>query len=174
MTRVLTALLSLTLASAQTKPDRPEPGPVSLRELSLSLEHLSERVHRAVVQVFSTAYAAPSKDDSDSGSAAGLLAKQRATGSGVIISPDGYIVTNNHVVRSARRIQVRLPASRDTLANMHSIVKPEGPLLDAKLVGTDRESDIAAQCRPAVTCPTLRVCNLHVNVRPERTNSHVV
>jgi len=143
MTRVLTALLFVTLAAAQTRPDRSEPGPVSLRELSLSLEHLSDRVHRAVVQVFSTGYAAPS-DDSESGSSnAGLLTKQRATGSGVIVSPDGYIVTNNHVVRSARRIQVRLPASREMLANLHSIVKPEGPLLDAKLVGTDRESDIA-------------------------------
>jgi serine protease Do len=142
MTRLLTALLLVPLAGAQTKTDRPEPGPVSLRELSLSLEHLSDRVHRAVVQVFSTGYATPS-EDSDSGNAASLLAKQRATGSGVIVSPDGYIITNNHVVRSARRIQVRLPANRETVANLHSIVKPEGPLLDAKLVGTDRQSDLA-------------------------------
>jgi serine protease Do len=145
MKRLLPALLFAVLAAAQTKPaaqpDRPEPGPVSLRQLSSSLEHLSDRVHRAVVQVFSTGYATPS-DESESGGAS-LLSKQRATGSGVILSPDGYIVTNNHVVRSARRIQVRLPATREAVANAHSIVKPEGELLDAKLIGTDRQTDIA-------------------------------
>ena len=145
MPRLPIILLLTTLSTAQTpapRTDRPEPGPVSLRELSLSLEHLSDRVHRAVVQVFSTGYTTAS-DESESGSTTGLLSKQRATGSGVILSSDGYIVTNNHVVRSARRIQVRLPANRETLSNLHSIVKPEGPLLEAKLVGMDRQSDLA-------------------------------
>ena len=49
-------------------------------------------------------------------------------GSGVIISADGYIVTNNHVVQDAARIEV-------TLNNRHSYT--------ARLVGTDPSSDLA-------------------------------
>jgi serine protease Do len=90
--------------------------------------------------VFSTGYAAA--EDNDSSNTA-LLSKQRATGSGFLLSADGYIVTNNHVVRGARRVQVRLPAARQVIAGRHSILKPEGELLDAKVIGLDRETEIA-------------------------------
>ena len=53
---------------------------------------------------------------------------QKATGSGVIISEDGYIVTNNHVIDDADNIQI-------TLNNEKSY--------KAKLVGTDPSTDIA-------------------------------
>jgi serine protease Do len=53
---------------------------------------------------------------------------QRASGSGVIISEDGYIVTNNHVIDEANEIKV-------TLNNKKSYV--------AKIVGTDPSSDLA-------------------------------
>ncbi len=53
---------------------------------------------------------------------------QQATGSGVIISPDGYIVTNNHVIEKAQVIKVTLHDNRE---------------FDAKLVGTDPSTDIA-------------------------------
>ena len=50
------------------------------------------------------------------------------TGSGVIISDDGYIVTNNHVIQNADKIEVVLNDKRS---------------YEAKLVGTDRYMDIA-------------------------------
>jgi Do/DeqQ family serine protease len=53
---------------------------------------------------------------------------QMGLGSGVIISPDGYILTNNHVVEGADEIEVTLNDSRTALA---------------KLIGTDPESDLA-------------------------------
>ena len=49
-------------------------------------------------------------------------------GSGVIISPDGYIVTNNHVIDGANKIMIKL--------------KNEG-VYEAKLIGRSAESDIA-------------------------------
>ena len=49
-------------------------------------------------------------------------------GSGVIISQDGYIVTNNHVIAGASKIEV-------TLNNQKSYI--------AELVGTDPSTDIA-------------------------------
>lgn len=116
-----------------------KPAPLSLSELSSSLENLVNRVRPAVVQIFSTGYAPP--DENDSGNAASLLTKQRSTGSGIILSADGYIVTNSHVVRGARRIQVRLSDVRRAASG--TVFEPEPRLLDAKLIGLDREMDVA-------------------------------
>ena len=56
------------------------------------------------------------------------IPEQRASGSGVVISEDGYIVTNNHVVDGADEINI-------TLANKKSY--------KATVIGTDPSSDLA-------------------------------
>jgi len=53
---------------------------------------------------------------------------QVGTGSGVIISPDGYIVTNNHVIAKANQLKVTLNNNRT---------------YDAEVIGTDPNTDIA-------------------------------
>ncbi|SDQ68723.1 trypsin-like peptidase domain-containing protein [Flagellimonas zhangzhouensis] len=53
---------------------------------------------------------------------------QLGTGSGVIISPDGYIVTNNHVIANSTQLEVVLNNNKS---------------YEAEVVGTDPESDIA-------------------------------
>ena len=58
----------------------------------------------------------------------GQQQEQIGTGSGVIISEDGYIVTNNHVIKAAQDIEI-------TLNN--------GKSYKAKLVGTDEKMDIS-------------------------------
>src|ERR1700722_10557786 len=100
---------------AQEKAKTP---PDALRSLSDSVEALSNRVHGAVVQVFSTGYAIADEEEQNAGTTAGLVTRQRSSGSGVLISSDGFIVTNNHVVQNARRVRVRLAATD----------KPQDPL----------------------------------------------
>ncbi|HPS12616.1 MAG TPA: Do family serine endopeptidase [Prolixibacteraceae bacterium] len=65
---------------------------------------------------------------------------QQAIGSGVIISSDGYIVTNNHVIESSNSIKVTLHDNRE---------------FKAKLIGTDPSTDIALLKIEANELPTL-------------------
>ena len=113
----------------QTAPRKTE----SLRDLSSSFETLAAHVRPSVVQIFSTGYVA--SDETESTSASSLLSTQRSTGSGVILSADGYIVTNNHVVQGARKIEVRLASSSPQQAREATLV--------AKVVGLDHDMDLA-------------------------------
>jgi serine protease Do len=120
----------------------------SLHQLSDSIETLSEQVSPAVVQIFSTSYTLGEEDSDNSGTTPmGIVTKQRSTGSGVILSADGYIITNNHVVRDARRVRVQLaslpddPAERTT--GSHPKFHAHGKLLEATVVGVDRVADLA-------------------------------
>ena len=66
--------------------------------------------------------------------------EQRAGGSGVIISEDGYVVTNNHVVDGASKLKVKLN---------------DGRSFDAKLIGKDSATDLALLKVEAKGLPTL-------------------
>jgi len=118
----------------------------SLHQLSDSIETLSQAVSPAVVQVFSTGYAL-ADDESEGGgetaATAGLVTKQRSSGSGIVLSADGYIVTNNHVVRNARRVRVQLASPPHDSDSVPGKLHAHGKLLEAKVVGVDREADLA-------------------------------
>jgi serine protease Do len=111
-----------------------------LHELNDTLEALAAKVSRSVVEVFSTGY---SFNVQSTGENAALFSKQRSSGSAVIFSADGYLVTNNHVVQGAERVRVQLSYSDDLGPGRHSIVRRRGKLIPARVVGTDRESDLA-------------------------------
>ena len=61
-------------------------------------------------------------------------------GSGVIVSPDGYVLTNNHVIDSAREVTVTLPDKRE---------------FPGKIVGTDPKTDLAVVKIDAKNLPTI-------------------
>jgi serine protease Do len=114
--------------------------PDTLHDLSEALQVLSHRVGRAVVQIFSTGYAI--SDEGDDGTNTAMITRQKATGSGVIVSADGYIVTNRHVVANARHIRVRI-AAVPGVPGRESILRPSGKMLEARVIGVDRDTDLA-------------------------------
>ena len=152
--RVVIVALSLSgLAPAQTADKVAEAKPSdALHDLSTALQSLSQRAGQAVVEIFSTGFVLNSEEESGN---AALLSRQRSTGSGVILSPDGYIVTNAHVVKGGRRIQVQVANSMERPAG-RSVLQPTATKVDAKIVGVDRDSDLAVLKIDRTGLPFLR------------------
>src|SRR5262249_45778132 len=102
----------------------------SLAELSESFKQLSSRISPSVVQITATGYEL--ETDSKRGGA-NVLARQRSTGSGVIVSADGDIITNAHVIAGARTIRVKVSG----------MSQGQSSIFEAKLIGMDRILDLA-------------------------------
>ncbi len=113
-------------------------------------EKLAEHVAPAVVQVNVTSHATPSgpgngmPPDNPLSQFFGQFPRrpqfEQGIGSGIIISPDGFIVTNNHVVADATTIRV-------TLSDLRTF--------PAKVVGTDALTDLAVIKIAATGLPNL-------------------
>ena len=125
-----------------------------LGQLSDAFERLSARVGPAVVQILATGYAPNLQEGSSS---AGLLNRREIGGSGVILDPDGYVVTNAHVVAGAGRVQVRLSVAPANVPEGSSILEPKGKVVGAQIVGIDRETDIAVLKVDESNLPHLRL-----------------
>ncbi len=70
------------------------------------------------------------------------MPRQSGLGSGVLTTPDGYILTNNHVIDGADQVRVELPDKR---------------VFDAKVVGADPASDLAVLKIDASGLPTVSI-----------------
>lgn len=99
--------------------EAPEPGPATdtglLDAYSNAVISVTERVGPAVVRV-------------ETGSGLPHARERGGLGSGIVISPDGLVLTNNHVVGSSR--QIRLSDN-------------EGIVTDARVLGVDPDTDLA-------------------------------
>ena len=167
---LLLVILSVTLTAAQQPPATPRGGslekgpgkatgttaqaPDSLVQLNTALEVLAAKVSQGVVQIMVTGYGPVEENHSVE---TALIARQRAIGSGVIVDPSGYIVTNAHVVEGARRIRILLSLP----PNENALLEAEGKrrILEAKVVGTHQESDLALLKVEARNLPALSLAN---------------
>ena len=135
----LSVLLAASTALAQPVP-RPASPPDPLVRMNESIDALTRKVWPSVVQILVSSYGP--RNEGPPGSAALVIGKQQSTGSGFVIDPEGYIMTNAHVVNGARRVQIVLPADNadGTLA---TALSGKTRLIAADVVGITTELDLA-------------------------------
>jgi serine protease Do len=146
--------------TAQAKPETAKPDaspenhsagtPPILVELNSALEGLAAKVSPAVVQILVTGFGEAREEDR---SQTAFIVRQHAVGSGVIVDPDGYIMTNAHVVEGAQRIRVALPIPMGDSGGQVPIGKRR--ILEAKLIGQHKETDLALLKVDETDLPTL-------------------
>jgi len=146
--------------SAQTPARKSAPAPEAvanaespnvLLQLNGALQDLAAKASPAVVQILVTGFG-PLRDESDKSQTA-FIVRQHAVGSGVIVDPDGYIMTNAHVVEGAQRIRVALPLPMGDSAGQVPIGKRR--ILEARLLGQHKETDLALLKIEETGLPTL-------------------
>lgn len=113
--------------------------PSVLQEFDQDLEQVAGRAMRSVVEIDVTGYGTPEHNESSSQ----MLQLQRSLGSGVIVDPDGYIITNNHVVAGALRIRVILAPTTTEIVPYHTSLARKQRVYDARLIGTNHYADLA-------------------------------
>jgi serine protease Do len=121
---------------AQSRPTGREASVQSAADLSATLEETSLAVGLSVVEIFTTSYKPAGGMVPRS---ADLLTAERASGSGVIVDPDGYIVTNAHVVQGAQSLRVEISRPRAG----RSILATSSRTVAGRIIGIDEETDLA-------------------------------
>jgi serine protease Do len=119
----------------------------TLAQFNDALENLAAKVSPAVVQIQVTGYG-PLHEEQRSQTA--FIVRQRAVGSGVIVDPSGYVMTNAHVVEGAQRIRVALPLPTD-----RSVAAGKRRIFEARLIGLHKETDLALLKIDEKDLPTL-------------------
>lgn len=148
------AVAALAQSPAPPKPAVAKPARTNpLASMSRSLERLADRVKPAVVQIMVQALA-PSENN-----VPGFVTTENSSGSGVIVDPEGYIITNAHVVNGGRRIEVTLSAMLPDGYPGRSILRPRGKTVQARVIGTDRQTDLAVLKIQETGLPVLRFGN---------------
>jgi serine protease Do len=148
------ATLILIACSAGQAPQQSSDGNV-LRSLNASLEQVAAKVFPAVVHIEVVSYEPFPEHDTDT--KVQILAKQHASGSGIIVDPDGYVITALHVIEGARRINVELDSHAQPLRRVNE--SKHHLSFEAKIVGTFKDADIAVLKIEAKDLPTVSFPN---------------
>ena len=145
-----------TPALAQTPSAEPDKSAEVLHQMNGSFESLVKRVSPAVVEVLVTGFGSPDEDDTDPNTPS-AIGRERSLGSGVIVDPDGYIITNYHVVKGADRVRVVLTPAATQDSQAISLLKSRGRVLPARVVGFSKLIDLAVLKVEATGLPTLPI-----------------
>jgi len=134
---VAIAAFVAALPCAATAQDRNDN---TLRKLNESIDALIKKVSPSVVQILVTGFGPI--ESTERGSTALTLGRQHAIGSGFVIDPSGYIVTNAHVVSGAQRVQVVVPEGMPD-GSLQAILSARTNIVPARVLGVARDIDLA-------------------------------
>ncbi len=129
--------------------------PDALHQLNDSVETLVQRVSPSVVQILVSGYR--STEGSDQGQMSVVIGKQRTIGSGVIVDPEGYIVTNAHVVNGAEKIDVIVPPQADSQDASGTLQPNREQRFNGRIVGVAHQLDLAVIKIEAHNLPAIPV-----------------
>ena len=145
-------------ASGSSRPAATSKQPI-LEQYDHAIDTVAERAMQSVVQIEVTGFGTPENAQGKTDDQ--TLERQRSTGSGVIVDPNGYIVTNNHVVQGALRIRVILgPATVALKIGSTKFANPQH-VYEAKLIGTNSYADLAVIKIDATDLPTISLPELY-------------
>lgn len=138
-------LVALSMLMCVCLPAQAQPTPRAmpavqdpLVRMNEAVDALTRKVWPSVVHIMVSSYAARE----DPRGAAAVVDRQQTTGSGFVIDPDGYILTNAHVVNGARRVQIVLPADNAD-GRLATALSNKTKIVAARIVGITTELDLA-------------------------------
>ena len=135
-------LVSVVAAVPAGAQKAPVPTPDSLARMNDSIDVLTRKVWPSVVQILVSSYGAREEPEGRGGASGVVFGRQRSVGSGFVIDPDGYIMTNAHVVSGAQRVQIALPADNAD-GTLGTALSSRMKLVPARIVGITAELDLA-------------------------------
>ncbi len=112
-----------------------------LHDYDEAIDAAAERALPAVVQIEVSGYGPHEKSNGQKETS--VIERQRSLGSGVIIDPDGYIMTNAHVIEGAQRIRVVITPTLSELVFGGTKVLRQQRVFAATLLGSSQLLDLA-------------------------------
>jgi len=159
-------LIALTLVPAVrgqrgAAPPAPVQGTDALARMNESIDALTKKVWPSVVQILVTGYGARG-EAGRGGEASVVVGRQRSVGSGFVIDPEGYIMTNSHVIDGAQKVEIVVPPP-DADGRLATALSGKMNIVPARIIGTSSELDLAL----------LKIDNVKVPALPLATYSQV-
>ena len=124
----------------------------ALDRTNQAIDALTKKVWPSVVQILVTGYGARAAGGRDD--IAAVITRQQSVGSGFVIDPEGYIITNAHVVSGAQRVQVIVPPANAD-GSLATALSSKLTIVPARIVGITTEIDLAVLKVDGLKLPAL-------------------
>lgn len=123
-----------------------------LHAMSQAFESLTSRTSPAVVEILVRGYG---PDDPESAAPDAPIGPVGSQGSGVIVDPNGYIITNYHVISGEQEVKVVITPTQGREAQAPAALRQHSRILPAKVIGFSKRADLAVLKVDATGLPTI-------------------